>query len=37
VIEGEGIGSFSITVSDPLKRVWERGIYKGENTAYRGS
>lgn len=37
VIEGEGIGSFSITVSDPLKRKWERGIYKGENTTYRGS
>lgn len=37
VIEGEGIGSFSITVSDPLKRVWDRGIYKGENTTYRGS
>ncbi|MDA0797581.1 MAG: fumarylacetoacetate hydrolase family protein [Chloroflexi bacterium] len=37
VIEGEGIGSFSITVSDPLKRKWERGIYKGENTTSRGS
>jgi 2-keto-4-pentenoate hydratase/2-oxohepta-3-ene-1,7-dioic acid hydratase in catechol pathway len=37
VIKGEGIGSFSITVSDPLKRTWERGIYKGENTTYRGT
>ena len=36
VIEGEGIGSFSITVSDSLKRTWERGIYKGENSTYRG-
>jgi len=36
VIEGEGIGSFSITVADPLKRTWERGIYKGENSTYRG-
>lgn len=36
VIKGEAIGSFSITVVDPLKRTWERGIYKGENSTYRG-
>lgn len=37
VIQGEGIGSFTIHVADPLKRTWERGIYKGENTTYRGT
>ena len=36
-IEIEGIGRMSISVSDPLKRTWERGIYKGENTTYRGA
>ena len=36
VIEGEGIGSFTIHVVDPLKREWERGIYMGENSTYRG-
>jgi 2-keto-4-pentenoate hydratase/2-oxohepta-3-ene-1,7-dioic acid hydratase in catechol pathway len=35
-IEIQGIGRMSINVSDPLKRTWERGIYKGENTTYRG-
>jgi len=36
VIEGEGIGSFTINVTDPLKREWERGIYQGQNSTYRG-
>ena len=36
VLEGEGIGSFSINVADPLKRQWERGIYMGVNSTYRG-
>ena len=35
-IEIQGIGRMSINVSDPLKRTWERGIYKGANTTYRG-
>ena len=37
VIESESIGSMTFTVSDPLKRTWERGVYKGENTTYRGA
>ena len=37
VIESKSIGSFSFTVTDPLKREWERGIYKGENSTYRGT
>jgi 2-keto-4-pentenoate hydratase/2-oxohepta-3-ene-1,7-dioic acid hydratase in catechol pathway len=36
VIQGEGIGNFTIHVTDPLNREWERGIYQGENTTYRG-
>jgi 2-keto-4-pentenoate hydratase/2-oxohepta-3-ene-1,7-dioic acid hydratase in catechol pathway len=36
-IEIQGIGRMSINVSDPLKRTWERGIYKGENSTYRGA
>ena len=36
VIDGEGIGSFTIHVVDPLKRTWERGIYQGADSTYRG-
>ena len=35
-IEIERIGRFAVTVTDPLKRTWERGIYVGENSTYRG-
>jgi 2-keto-4-pentenoate hydratase/2-oxohepta-3-ene-1,7-dioic acid hydratase in catechol pathway len=27
-----GIGRFSVRVSDPLKRTWERGIYMGQDS-----
>jgi 2-keto-4-pentenoate hydratase/2-oxohepta-3-ene-1,7-dioic acid hydratase in catechol pathway len=27
-----GIGRFSVTVVDPLKRTWERGIYMGQDS-----
>jgi len=37
VIESKSIGNFSFTVSDPLKRKWERGVYQGENSTYRGT
>ena len=36
VIASKSFGSFSFIVTDPLKRKWERGIYKGENSTYRG-
>ena len=36
VIEGEGIGRFTVHVVDPLKRKWERGIYQGADSTYRG-
>lgn len=33
-IEIQGIGRMSVSVSDPLKRTWERGVYMGpESTA----
>ncbi|MEE8519144.1 MAG: fumarylacetoacetate hydrolase family protein [Dehalococcoidia bacterium] len=35
-IEIERIGRMSLTVSDPLKRTWERGVYLGEGSTYRG-
>ena len=35
VIEIDGIGSMEITVSDPLKRAWERGIYMGHDSTAR--
>ena len=35
-IEIERIGRMSVTVADPLKRTWERGVYKGEGSTYRG-
>ena len=31
-IEIEKIGRMSLTVRDPLKRVWERGVYMGANS-----
>ena len=31
-IEIQGIGRMSVTVSDPLKRSWERGIYMGPDS-----
>ena len=36
VIASKSFGSFSFIVTAPLKRKWERGIYKGENSTYRG-
>ena len=36
-IEIEGIGRMAVTVSDPLARTWERGIYMGEGSTYRGA
>jgi hypothetical protein len=27
-----GIGRFSVSVEDPLKRTWERGIYMGQDS-----
>jgi 2-keto-4-pentenoate hydratase/2-oxohepta-3-ene-1,7-dioic acid hydratase in catechol pathway len=35
-IEIQGIGRMAVSVEDPLKRTWERGIYMGENSTYRG-
>ena len=35
-IEIEGVGRMAVTVSDPLARTWERGIYMGEGSTYRG-
>jgi len=32
IIEIEKIGRMEINVSDPLKRVWDRGVYMGENS-----
>ncbi|RZF60669.1 FAA hydrolase family protein [Sphingomonas populi] len=32
VVDISGIGSMELTVEDPLKRVWERGVYMGENS-----
>ena len=29
-----GIGRMTLTVEDPLKRSWERGIYKGEDSTH---
>lgn len=29
-----GIGSFEVTVSDPLKREWERGVYMGQGSTH---
>ncbi len=34
-IEVEGVGSMTVNVSDPLKRTWERGIYKGPDSTAR--
>jgi len=31
-IEIEGIGRMTVNVSDPLKRVWDRGIYMGADS-----
>ena len=31
-MEVHGIGRFSVTVRDPLKRTWERGIYMGADS-----
>ena len=32
----DSIGTLKVNISDPLKRKWERGVYLGENTTYRG-
>jgi hypothetical protein len=31
-IEIERIGRMTLKVRDPLKRVWDRGVYLGENS-----
>jgi hypothetical protein len=31
-IEVQHVGRMSLKVSDPLKRVWERGIYMGADS-----
>jgi 2-keto-4-pentenoate hydratase/2-oxohepta-3-ene-1,7-dioic acid hydratase in catechol pathway len=33
-IEIQGIGRMSLTVADPLKRQWERGIYMGPDSTH---
>ncbi|WP_313803782.1 fumarylacetoacetate hydrolase family protein [Sphingobium sp.] len=33
-IKIHGIGEFSVKVSDPLKRTWERGVYMGEGSTH---
>jgi len=33
-IEILGIGKMSLNVADPLKRVWERGIYMGVDSTH---
>lgn len=33
-IEIHGIGAMELSVEDPLKRSWERGIYQGEDSTY---
>lgn len=33
-IEIHGIGAMELTVEDPLKRTWERGIYQGVDSTY---
>ena len=33
-MEIHGIGRFSVTVRDPLKRTWERGIYMGADSTH---
>jgi len=32
IIQISGIGRMSLKVEDPLKRVWEKGIYMGEDS-----
>ncbi len=32
VIEVEKVGRMTVTVRDPLKRVWERGVFMGEGS-----
>ena len=32
----DSIGTLKINIADPLKREWERTVYLGENTTYRG-
>ena len=34
-IEIERIGKMAVHVSDPLKRVWERGVYMGPDSTAR--
>jgi 2-keto-4-pentenoate hydratase/2-oxohepta-3-ene-1,7-dioic acid hydratase in catechol pathway len=33
-IEIQGIGRMALTVADPLKRTWERGVYMGEDSTH---
>tara|TARA_B110000263_G_scaffold246778_1_gene258418 strand:+ start:188 stop:1102 length:915 start_codon:yes stop_codon:yes gene_type:complete len=32
----ESIGTLKVAIKDPLKREWERNVYLGENTTFRG-
>lgn len=34
-IEIEGIGRMAVTVADPLKRSWERGVYLGRDSTHK--
>ena len=33
----ESIGTLKVNIKDPLKREWERNVYLGENTTFRGN
>jgi 2-keto-4-pentenoate hydratase/2-oxohepta-3-ene-1,7-dioic acid hydratase in catechol pathway len=32
-----GIGEMSVTIEDPLKRTWERGVYMGEDSTHHAA
>ncbi|PZQ24498.1 MAG: fumarylacetoacetate hydrolase [Sphingopyxis macrogoltabida] len=36
-IKIHGIGEMSLTVEDPLKREWERGVYMGEDSTHHAA
>lgn len=36
-IDIAGIGAFSVTVEDPLKRGWERGVYMGADSTHHAA
>jgi hypothetical protein len=33
-IEIQGIGKMSLTIADPLKRSWDRGVYMGTDSTH---